>query len=410
MTRACFANRLGVLFFLLVCAVLIGCAEDTGDGDGDGDTADAGGAGTAGSAAGAGGSDGADPVDEMLAELEDGRVFIYLDQFTPSSEETIDNVTKYRFEVTPDGPQCIDSSEFGVSVRDQGSENLVIFLMGGGACWEGFAMCTNSIAGQINALDNNGGLPTVNPTDADFPTASWNHVMVPFCDGSLFVGDHEADLFDTTLAAWGEGTEVMHGLHNISAAMDVAKSRFPEINRIFLTGTSAGGFGTIWAAAFVRKLWRDAEVMVFNDAGLGVAKPNDPEFREWLVGQYGAEGRIPESCQECLDSEHLTPLVSWGLEHDSGITATGAFSSYGDFVIAGTFLGLTEAEFKPAILEETGKIHDAFPDRFRRFFVEGTQHTSFGSGWNVITKDGINVRAWLAAMIDGDLDGWPDLP
>lgn len=408
MTRRCPFNPLNLILSFLISTFLLGCAEDTGDGD---DTGGAG--GEAGSAAGAGGSDGADPVDQMLAELEDRRLFIYLDQFSPSSEETVDNVTKYWFEVTPDGPQCIDSSEFGIAVRDQGSENLVIFLMGGGACWTDFAACSSSVGGQINALDNNGGMATVNPQDADFPTSTWNHVFVPFCDGSLFVGDREADLFDTTALGagpWAEGTEVMHGLHNISAAMDVAKSRFPEMSRIFLTGTSAGGFGTIWTAAFVRKLWRDAEVMVFNDAGLGVARPNDMDFLHQRIAEYGAEGRIPESCTECFESEHLTPIVKWGLEHDEGISATGAFSSYGDSVIAGFFLGITEAEFKPAILEETGKIHDAFPDRFRRFFIEGVQHTAFASGWEVITKNGVSVKAWLTAMINGDLDGWPDLP
>ncbi len=407
MTRTRCLNPLLLSLFLAISATLLACAEDTGD-EGDGETADAGGAG--GSEAGAGGSAGADPVDEMLADLEEAGLFEYLGQYTPSSEETVGNVTKYRFAVEDGSPQCIDSSEFGVAVRDQGSENLVIFLMGGGACWTGFNACTQSVGLQINMLDNDGGLIMINPTDTDFPTASWNHVMVPYCDGSVFIGDREVDLFDESTAAWASGTEVLYGLRNLSAALDVAKSSFPEATRILVTGTSAGGFGTIGGAGLVRKLWREAEIMVFNDAGLGVLKTSDPSFTDWIKNEWNIGGLLPASCDECQTSTHMTPVVAWGLERDPMITATGAFSSYGDMVIAGVFLSVTEEEFKTSILEETDRINAAFPDRFRRFFIEGTQHTIATGNWELTAKEGTTVKAWLTAMIDGDLDGWVDLP
>jgi hypothetical protein len=386
--------------FLLGFAALA-CGSDADDTPGNGAGQD-GGAGASGGSGGSGSG-----VEQMMAELEAKGLFENLGRFTPSSDTVDGNVTKYWFDVTPDGPQCIDSSPFGVVTRDQSSENLVILLMGGGACWSNFPFCTTSVGGQINGLDGD-SFGIVSPAD-DGPTSTWNHVLVPYCDGSVFVGDRTADIIpddpaDPNTAAF-EGEEVLHGLKNLSAALDVTKAQFPSASRILLAGISAGGFGTIWATGLVRKLYPHAELLVFNDAGVGVVKP---DFRAFLESEWGAENRMPDSCTECAVSDHVIPLVSWGLGLDPNITVS-MFSAYGDGVIAGTFLNIPPEEFEAALLAESGKVHAAYPERYRRFFIPGGQHTTLTS-WTTTSKNGRTVKEWTVGMIHGDDSVWVDMP
>ena len=69
-------------------------------------------------------------------------------------------------------------------------------------------------------------------------------------------------------------------------------------------------------------------------------------------------------------------------------------------------------DFKALLLEETDKVHEAFPTRFERFFITGTQHTVLlsmaGAGVTYTTDvDGINVEKWLGKMLDRDPE-WTD--
>jgi len=347
--------------------------------------------------------------EQFLTEIGDKGWFDYMGKFEPSSQDPVGDITKYHFAVTADGPQCIDSTEYGIVTRDQGSRNLVIFLMGGGACWTDFAFCNASVGNQIDMLDT-GGPAFMNPSNATFPTATWNHAVFPYCDGSVFAGDREADFFGTDVAAWAEGTEVVHGLQNLTAGLDAVKAQFPTADRVLLAGTSAGGFGTLWAAGLVRKLYTDAEILVFNDAGVGILKDDDPSFRAMQFSEFGTGDRFPASCTECVASPHIIPIVPWGLALDPKLK-TAAFSADSDDVIAGFFLGYGEDKsvWTAALMRETDAIHDEYPERFKRFIIPGGQHTS-ATAWDTTTKNGVTIEAWLAAFVNGDDSVWTDMP
>lgn len=379
---------------LLLPLALFGCSDDSGNTNmgGSAVTGDGGGANGATNGATGDGGPGANGTGNgsYVDELEEKGLFRYLGQFTPGSENEMDGVTTYSYDVTPDGPQCIDGSSFKIGLRDQGSDSLLFYLQGGGACWTGFQTCTRT---AIDGIPKSGGL---DPSDPDNPMADWNHMHVSYCDGSLFVGDVVRD-----------NGEAQHGLQNLSAAVDLAKEKFPDMTRIMLAGSSAGGFGTIWATGIIRKAYPDAELFVFNDSGIGIAKPDDPSFRKFLEDDWGATGLMPDSCADCQTSAHTTPLIEWGLERDENLEVA-MFSSYGDDVIAGVFLMIPDDQFKTALLDETDKLHDANPDTLERFFIEGGQHTAFGT-WAQTTKNGVSVRDWLTAMIDGD-PAWTDMP
>ncbi|MEM7435934.1 MAG: pectin acetylesterase-family hydrolase [Myxococcota bacterium] len=384
--------------------VLVGCSDDS--------TSDGGTGGSGGSGSNA-----------VFQELYDQGLTRYVGEFSPSNDPAPDDqgVRHYEFAVPDDlstGPRvpvCIRGGQWTMDTREGASDNLVIFLQGGGACWPEFC----------SAAENAGPLAAAGILDPDLagnPLADWNVSYLPYCDGSLFAGDVDRDLPGSIIGEGGGGQGYQRGLQNLTSALDVTAAQFPNPPRIVLTGVSGGAFGTIVALPLVRFYYPDAEILVFNDSGIGVAKgEDDPDFvNDTLLAGWNADGLIPESCPDCTSNGHVTRFVEWQLETDPNVTMS-AMSFSADFVIATTFLMIPATDFTTELLAETGRITDNFPDRYRRFIAEGAAHTTLlraepgdpvlggleiGSLETAI--DGTSVLDWFSAYVDGT-DDWQNL-
>lgn len=341
-------------------------------------------AGTSGGAGTASAPGGAD-----LATLETTGLKKYIGAAKPASmREGTGGETTYTFNIA-DGPECLRGGAYSMSTRDQKSENLVIYLQGGGSCSS--AVCSATTTANANIPAN--GLTS--SSDMQNPVASWNLVYVPYCDGSLHLGDKDH---------MTESPPRYHrGLRNLSAALDVGVAAFPKPKRILLSGSSAGGLGTIYASVLVRLLYPEAELFVWNDSGIGISTP-DGTRAKLTRDEWGTEQFIPASCPECKMSPHSIPIVSWNLKYDPGLRV-GFFSAYEDTVLADTFLMIGGPAFKRALLEETDKVVMATPDRAKRFFINGTQHTTAGNLRTAI--GGVTIGQWLGYMLSGDAK-WAD--
>jgi hypothetical protein len=263
---------------------------------------------------------------------------------------------------------------------------------GGGACWRDLCAATDT-AGEV--------IPKAGILDQDpvkNVVGDWDIAYVPYCDGSVFSGDNDTTGPDGT--PWK-----FHGLRNLSAAMDMAKRNFPAPKRILLAGSSAGGYGTIIGTAVTRLAYPDTELMVFNDAGLGLSNPDNPTMIEHIREDWNFQQYTPDSCTECQGAQQ-TALIAWGLKNDPTLKAS-AFSAYEDSTIGGAFLGMTGPAFKALLLAESGKVHDAFPTRFQRFMIEGTQHTALIGNYYTSVVDGVSVADFTRAMVEGTPD-WAD--
>jgi hypothetical protein len=331
-----------------------------------------------------------------------------------TTEPTDDgDVTTWEFDVDS-GPQCIRGEPFRASVRESASsDDLVIFLQGGGACWSDFCLAIENAPAGVPRLD------VLDPNMAANPVADWDVAYAPYCDGSLFAG--EADWDDD---GDGEIDRIHRGFRNLSATLDLAEAHFPNPRRVLLAGSSGGGYGTILATLMVRFVFPRAELYVFNDSGVGVLKEEEPWFVTRLIDEWDAWDLFPASCPECIDYGHLTPLLDWELERDPDLKVA-AFSSYGDSIIADTFLQIGEEGFRGPLLREAQALHAAHPERYMPFLVEGTMHTTLlGSvsgivavpegedspfddfiqlgGLDTTQLNGVTVGQWLQAMLDGD--------
>lgn len=332
------------------------------------------------------------PSAQPFAELYQQGILRYQGMYSPSSTTVDGEVTSYSFGIG-DGPLCLDGSAYNMATRDQGSQDLVIFLQGGGACWSELCQASRSAPP---------GLPSVGILDPELatnPVRDWNQVYLPYCDGGLHASDKDND-YDND----GEVENPQRGLHNLSAALDVAAGAFPAPRRILLTGISGGAFGTTFALPLVRSLYPDVPIELVNDSGLGVSRPNDPDYLRLLMSDWNQTAFIPESCANCIPSDgHLSDYLDWQLDQDPNVRR--AFMSYTrDTVIGTVFLGIGGEAFETALFPELMQMESAHPDRVRYWAADGAGHTFLLNGLEV-TAGGVSALDWVTAMLEGS-DEW----
>jgi hypothetical protein len=339
---------------------------------------------------------------KALDELRDAGVDKYLGT-SVSAQSKHGDWTKHAFDpqyapdpsydsgVRADGPVCIAGTDYSVFTRKGDPKKLLIFLQGGGACWQGFYNC--NVLGDAQSPPEEGPYPGVfDPTSADNPFADYSVVYMPYCDGSTFGGDNDVNDPDFPFG----DTRYHRGLRNVSAGMDVAKEMFPRAKQITVMGHSAGGVGVAAFAPFLTRFafGNNTKLTVYNDAGpiavnLGNgAPPGNGQFPygcfdlpclsvvarafDWQFPQF-----YPQSCIDeglCNAFGQQTGIIHWRLDNDSTIREafyetdsdrTNRFFAQGD----GTLMD-PEA-YRSLILAEHGALNEAYPRRYKRFIVSG---------------------------------------
>ncbi|MFY0575611.1 pectin acetylesterase-family hydrolase [Cystobacter fuscus] len=192
------------------------------------------------------------------------------------------------------GTTCGNGSQYKFFVHRSttGSQNLLFFFEGGGACWD-YDTCSGR-AGVIGAANPNGITddymtqftakyvsPIVNGADPGLPfrsrtdiaTKDWNIVYLPYCTGDVHVGNNVATYADQTgqqpPLTWHHS-----GYKNSLAAINYAKAQFSNVQKLLVTGFSAGGTATSSSYYFVRRIINPARGYFLNDSGPIYLAPN----------------------------------------------------------------------------------------------------------------------------------------
>ncbi len=356
-------------------------------------------------------------------EMVDQGLMRYVGAASPRQSVTVGDSTVFEFDPA-DGPVCLAGAPFRVATRSGQSNDLVIYLQGGGAC--NSQICQVTTVTTDTTLSN--GVPGAGVLSASLaanPVRDWNVLYSPYCDGSLMAGDVEIDTD-------GDGVvdRYQKGLRNLSAALDVAVAEFPEPSRILLTGVSAGGFATLTALPMVRFHYRDAEILVLNDAGVGIASGEEGSLVA-LASEWNSSSALPASCTECFATDQLMPVLGWQLDRDPNLRI-GIVTSKRDLVIAATFVMIPGDQFEAALLEQSGRLRNRHPERFKRFIYAGNRHTTLAiqadtelgmaggftdidpevldmilGRYDVTNIEGVTVADWVTSMLAAT--GWDDL-
>ena len=325
-------------------------------------------------------------------QLKRAGVNKYLGQFSPMSSETFaQDWTKHTFDTEGgDGPICIGGTPYSVFSKAGDPDKVLIFLQGGGACWEGFPQCNPTAEAQFPppaAFLPGMFAPTSPDGSIENEIGTYSVVYLPYCDGSVFGGDNDVEN-DPTF-----GVRRHRGLRNVSAGMDIAKDLFPHADTVLIAGSSAGGVGSTAFAPFLARFLygNDIDLFVFNDAGPVALNPEQAidaaraRARDWQFTKF-----YPRSCvrQGLCDPEgQQTGLIKWRMLNDSTIREA-FYETDGDLTnlgfvtsnLPGTppFFPLTQAEYRLILDEAHGELHYAFPDRYKRYIVSGANPACFG--------------------------------
>lgn len=321
-------------------------------------------------------------------ELYNQGVDRYLGEFTPMTSETVGGgVIEHTFGAG-DGPLCFTGNEFAMSTRDGVSDELLIFLQGGGACGP-----TNCAAVPVGLpLFNVGILEAGNPAN---PTTDYDLGYIPYCDGTLFTGDRDVD-------SDGDGNidRYFRGIQNLSASLDVIRSNYPTPGRIVLAGNSAGGFGIHYALPLVRKQYPDVPIELINDSGMGIQQPGS---QERLNAYWNSDSFFPANCGTCIGADgNLTDYHKYQLAEDENIRI-GFISSTRDETIVGQS-GIEGDIFEAELLEAVAELEDAYPDRVRSLISFTDEHTYIIKQFDFAVAD-TTVRQWVTSMLNSS-DGW----
>ncbi|WP_279636069.1 pectin acetylesterase-family hydrolase [Corallococcus terminator] len=205
----------------------------------------------------------------------------------------VDGGNTYNWQkVTLPGTKCGNGSQYKFFVHRTSSPNLLFMMEGGGACWD-YDSCSGR-TGILGAANPNGipddymtqftakyVSPIVNGADPGLPfrdrkdivTKDWNIVYLPYCTGDVHVGNNVKTYTDTT---GGQAPLVWHhsGYTNTIAAANYAKQNFTNVQKLLVTGYSAGGTSTSAGYYFIRKAINPARGYLLNDSGPIFMAPN----------------------------------------------------------------------------------------------------------------------------------------
>ena len=281
-----------------------------------------------------------------------------------------------------DGPLCFTGNEFAMSTRDGVSDELLIFLQGGGACGP-----TNCAAVPVGLpLFNLGILEAGNPAN---PATDYDLGYIPYCDGTLFTGDRDVDSDGD-----GNNDRYFRGIQNLSASLDVIVSHYPAPGRIVLAGNSAGGFGIHYALPLVRKQYPDVPIELINDSGMGIQRPGS---QERLNAYWNSNSFFPANCRACIGEDgNLTGYHKYQLAEDENIRI-GFISSTRDETIVGQS-GIDGDTFEEELLNAVAELEEAYPDRFRSLISYTDEHTYIVKQFDFAVAD-TTVRQWVINML-----------
>jgi hypothetical protein len=331
---------------------------------------------------GSGGDTGGTPVDPTGGPITPGTPITVT---TPETWEWIDVA----------GTACGDGSSTGIGVNlTTVTSDVVVYLQGGGACWDALTCFTLGTAAN---LDGYGSaefaaepilleelVDRASPTNP-FPDASY--VFVPYCTGDLFSG-MEVHTYG------GSGTIHHVGAANLEAILPRLAATFPGARRVFVAGSSAGGFGVQLRFHRFVAAFPDADLHGLAD-GSQLVQPQNALI-ESVLGSWNLQ--LPPGCRTCATSfpalaEHLA--ATWP-DHRIGLTAStedpvlDGFFGYPD---AATFSAATRALLASDAYQASAAQ--------RYFAMKEADHTMLGR-LDVTSAAGLTLREWLVRWRDGD--------
>ena len=305
---------------------------------------------------------------------------------------------------------CDDGTPTGIGVNQGSSSNLLVFMNGGGACWD-YETCFilhtassgpfgatqfNSMIGQTNAntvFDRN---------DANNPFKDWSYVFIPYCTGDVHAGNNVAMYTDNN----GMDPHMYHheGHKNILAYVPRIAATWPSPGKLVVSGSSAGGYGTAFNFDTFRQYWPSGKVYMLDDSGPVLEGSAIPDgYRAAWYMQWRIDELLTPLCGDACKTDFSKAVTLLAQKYSKDRMAL--LSSEQDQTIRGYFL-LSPSGFQGELNTVTMDVFDKLPN-YKHFYVDGQTHTMLGNV-NNFTSQGTSLQTWLTQFV-GDDPAWGSL-
>ena len=314
-----------------------------------------------------------------------------------------------------EGARCMDGSPTGVGLNTApGSDGLLIFFMGGGACFnadtcadafhrDGFG--ASRFRTEITVL---GAAGPLSRREDENPLRDWNFLYVGYCTGDVHAGDNDRPV------AIGGTDYHFAGYRNVRLALQRLVPHLGHIRRVLVTGVSAGGFGAAYNYDQIATAFGPAvDVSLVDDSGPPLTDDLLPPClqRTWRT-LWNLDATLPPDCAACraqADGGGISHLLDH-LVHKYPTRRLGLISSTGDSVIRGFFSWGRDGDCSrrgnfPAAAYADGLMalrRREAGTSFRTYYVDSNDHTWLViPGWNLTHVGGTVLSRWVADMALG---------
>jgi hypothetical protein len=170
-------------------------------------------------------------------------------------------------------PGC--DADFSFFVKGGKVNNLVIYFQGGGACWDTInCLYVHTYYEEVPPLamfSNTAGMGIFDTENPNNPFKDWYIVYIPYCTGDIHWGANDYAYTDDWGKFGGVPQTIRHrGFVNFQLVMKWVKDNFRYPFNIFVTGSSAGGYGAIMGFPYIKQAYPLSKVSVLGDAANGV--------------------------------------------------------------------------------------------------------------------------------------------
>lgn len=309
-------------------------------------------------------------------------------------------------QVVPGAPTlCARGGEFSYFVRPGTVNKLVVGFDGGGACWDALTCSkanptfTDSVTEDDNPNTMTDGV--FDDTNPDNPFKDWFAIFIPYCTGDIHWGD--ATTHYEASNGFPPVTIQHRGYINGTTALDWVYDHFEAPERIFVTGVSAGSYGTMLYTPYLQEHYADSEVVQLGDSGAGVITQ---EWLEQSFASWNAQTNFPAWIPEIQQAD-ITTLTMNDIYIQVGRyypqTVLSQFNTASDDVQEFYFeaMGGNTSDWGTGLDANIAACSENTPG-FRYY-------TSWGSSHGIIPYDemyttqvnGVRFRDWLAGLADG---------
>ncbi|RYE89156.1 MAG: hypothetical protein EOO75_12310, partial [Myxococcales bacterium] len=292
-----------------------------------------------------------------------------------------------------EGMKCADGSGTGIRVsRSSKSSKLVVFLAGGGACWNQ-ATCALGTADNLDGYSGAGDGPKggiFNRADKANPFRDYSYVFVPYCTGDVHTGSNPKGVSNLQFV----------GYDNMGKALERIVPTFEDPEQVVLTGSSAGGFGALFNYHRTAQAFGDTPVHLIDDAGPPLAPEfYTPKLQQEMLGAWNSEQNLPQDVCPDVKIGSVDEIYGCLAKNHPG-RRLGLVSSLQDKTISQFFM-ISQAKYGQG-MAALSKDLDGYPSWWY-YLIAGNAHTFLTKGLLIDGTEtaGTNLKAWLTDFESG---------